>query len=422
MIDLVAFILAGGKGQRLSALTRYRAKPAVPFAGAYRIIDFTLTNCVKSGISRVFVLTQYISRSLVRHLGIGKPWDLDRREGGLTLLHPRLGYKGADWYKGTADAIYQNISVLEELERGNILILSGDHVYREDYSKFLDFHLESGASATMGVVCVPDELINQCGIATVDSDGNIEKFEEKPERSDSNLASMGIYIFKRKFLISILKRLKKKYEDLDFGKHIIPHLTSNKQLAAYRFEGYWLDIGTIKSYFKASQGLLDPRSGFDFYSNSNILTVPDDNPPMALGKGASVRNSMICGGCFIRGYVSSSILSPEVEVDKGAVVENSIIFHRCRIGAGARIKNTIIDKGSEVGEETSIGYGDKNVVNILQPSYLDSGITLIGRRTIIPAGISVGTNCLLAGSPREAMIDKRDYPDGDYFVSEREEP
>ena len=418
MIDLVAFILAGGKGERLSALTEYRAKPAVPFAGTYRIIDFTLTNCVKSGISRVFVLTQYISRSLVRHLGIGKPWDLDRKEGGLTLLHPRLGYKSADWYRGTADAMYQNLSVLMELDCENVIVLSGDHVYREDYRRFLKLHIDSGAKATMGVVKVPDELISQCGIATIGSNGSVKKFTEKPARSSSNLASMGIYLFNRKFLISTLKKLKKKYANLDFGNHIIPYLTANKQLMAYRFKGYWLDIGTIKSYFHASQELLDPNSGFNLYSSSNILTVPDDNPPTVIEKGASVTNSIVGSGCLIKGKVISSIISPGVIIDEGATIENSIIFHRCRIGRKTRIKNTIIDKDSDIGEETVIGYGDKNVANLLHPSYLDSGITLIGRKTVIPAGINIGTNCLLAASPRGGAIELRDYKDGDYFKPE----
>lgn len=421
MNDLAAFILAGGKGDRLSILTSYRAKPAVPFAGKYRIIDFTLTNCVKSGISSVFILTQYISRSLVRHLGIGKPWDLDRREGGLALLHPRLGYRGADWYRGTGDAMYQNLSVLEELDCENILILSGDHVYREDYNRFLKVHVDSGAKASIGVVNVPDELISQCGIATVDSGGTVKRFEEKPDRSDSNLASMGIYLFNREFLISILQKLKRKFRDLDFGNHIIPYLTSNRELAAYRFDGYWLDIGTVKSYFQASQELLDPNSGFNLYSSSNILTVSDENLPTVVKQGASVNNSMICSGCLIKGDVSSSIISPGVEIQEGATVANSIIFHRCKIGRNAKIKNTIIDKGCDIGEETVIGYGDKNVANILQPTYLDSGITLIGRKTMIPAGIKIGTNCLISASPRDNLVDRKDYKDGDYFMPEEKE-
>lgn len=418
MVDMVAFILAGGQGQRLSVLTSHRAKPAVPFAGNYRIIDFTMTNCVRSGISHVYVLTQYISRSLVRHLGIGKPWDLDRRKGGLRLLHPRLGYKGADWYQGTADAIYQNISVLKDLECENILILSGDHVYRADYNKFLKVHNDCGVKCTIGVVDLKGQQTDQFGIATVDSGGLVRKFEEKPDRSKSSLASMGIYIFNRRFLIDTLERLKKIHHDLDFGKHVIPHLTEKGQIAAYRFDGYWLDIGTLDSYFRASMELLESDSGFDLYGDNRVLTVWDDSLPMFIDKEAEVDKSIICGGCVIKGKVSSSILSPGVEVEEGATVEDSVIFHGCRIERGAKIKNCIMDKRSAVGKGTSVGLGKKRIPNGLQPNYLHSGLTLIGRKTKIPEGINIGSNCLLIGKQPHGEIESRDYADGDYYFFE----
>lgn len=422
MADMVAFILAGGKGQRLSVLTNNRAKPAVPFAGNYRIIDFTMTNCVKSGITHVFVLTQYISRSLVRHLGIGKPWDLDRQKGGLRILHPRLGYKGADWYMGTADALYQNLSVLEELDCENVLILSGDHIYREDYRRFLEEHRRLGTEATMGTVEVPKKLIRHFGIATLDEDSRVVSFDEKPLKSESNLASMGIYIFGRKFLISVLRKLKKQFHNLDFGKHVIPYLTGNRMISGYRFDGYWLDIGTVTSYFSASQDLLDEDNGRGFnLFDEEILTVPDDNLPSLIEKDAEINNSIICNGCDIRGKVNSSILSPGVVVENGAEVNNSVLFHRCRIGKGTRISNTIMDKMSDSGDGNIIGEGDSSAVNKAHPEYIHSGITLVGRKTIIPSGVNIGTNCLVDGEPRTGKIEKRDYGDGDCYVPEETE-
>lgn len=422
MEDLVAFILAGGKGQRLSVLTRNRAKPAVPFAGNYRIIDFTMTNCVRSGITSVFVLTQYISRSLVRHLGIGKPWDLDRRKGGLRLLHPRLGYKGADWYRGTADALYQNLSVLEELDCRHVLILSGDHIYREDYRRFLDAHMRFGTEATMGTVEVDRNLTRHFGIATVDKSGRVVSFDEKPARSESNLASMGIYIFDREFLISVLKKLKNKYYELDFGKHVIPYLTEERMISGYRFDRYWLDIGTVKSYFSASQDLLDDssESGFDLFSEE-IRTVPDDNLPTTIADNAEVKNSLICNGCEIRGKVYSSILSPGVVVEEGAEVRNCVLFHRCRIERGTVISNTIMDKMSVSGQGSNIGDGDPSKPNKHYPEYIHSGITLIGRKTLIHDRARIGTNCLIDGERRDGRIEKKDYPDGECYVPEEDD-
>ncbi|MBD3178784.1 MAG: NTP transferase domain-containing protein [Candidatus Latescibacteria bacterium] len=419
MDDLVAFILAGGKGQRLSVLTRNRAKPAVPFAGKYRIIDFTLTNCVRSGINHIYVLTQYISRSLVRHLGIGKPWDLDRKKGGLRILHPRLGYEGADWYMGTADALYQNISVLEELDCSNILILSGDHIYREDYRRFLDAHRRLGAEASMGTVEVDSSLTRHFGIATLDKNSRVVSFDEKPLKSDSSLASMGIYIFGREFLISVLRKLKERFHDLDFGKHIIPYLTGKGVLSGYRFDRYWLDIGTVASYYNASQDLLDgeSRSGFDLFSEE-ILTVPDDNLPSLIDRESEITDSIICNGCDIRGRVDSSILSPGVVVEKGAQVRGCVLFHRCRVGKGTVISNTIMDKMSDTGDGSSIGAGDDAVANRLYPDYIHSGITLIGRKTTIPDGTRIGSNCLIDGEPRTGKVEERDYGDGDCYVPE----
>ncbi|MCK4236179.1 MAG: glucose-1-phosphate adenylyltransferase [Candidatus Krumholzibacteria bacterium] len=409
----VAFILAGGVGRRLSLLTRYRAKPAVPFAGKYQIIDFTLTNCVHSGIDEIYVLTQYISRSLVRHIGIGKPWDLDHLKGGIHILHPHLGYQAVDWYQGTADAIFQNIAMLKELDCSNVLILSGDHVYRMDYRKFVDFHIESGKPASLAVVKVPRSLCSEFGIATVEPDRTISRFIEKPVNTESNLASMGIYIFDRDFLVSTLQEMKSSFENLDFGEHIIPHLVKRRMISAFHFPGYWLDIGTLKSYYMASLELLGSKPRLKFYDDTvPILTIPDDNPPLVITGKANIHRSLVCNGCVIRGDVISSVLSPGVVVEKGARVENSIIFHDCIIRSGAKIKNAILDEMTVVGRGSRIGFGDHNIPNELQPSYLDFGIVLIGRKTKIPPGIKIGTNSLVCGSLESEIIPRTDIEDG----------
>jgi glucose-1-phosphate adenylyltransferase len=415
----VAFILAGGVGKRLSLLTRFRAKPAVPFAGRYRIIDFTLTNCVRSGIDDVFILTQYIARSLIRHIAIGKPWDLDRRKGGVHILHPRLGFQAADWYRGTADAIFQNIPVIQELANEHILILSGDHVYHMDYGAFMDFHLSSGRPASVAVVMVPRSMCNEFGIVTAARDGAVTRFDEKPQRAGSDLASMGIYIFEKEFLLRTLKKLHGQIPDLDFGKHVFPHLVSRRRVAAYRFPGYWLDIGTLKAYYRASLGLLNARPRLRFQEEGvPVLTVPDDSPPLVVTKTARVVRSLVCNGCVVEGEVDSSIVSPNVTVERGAVIEKSIVFHDCVIESGARIRNTIIDKSVTVGRNASIGFGDSRTPNHLQPSYLDFGISLIGAKTHVPAGARVGTNCLVCGSTADGSLDRREVADGESCIAE----
>jgi glucose-1-phosphate adenylyltransferase len=403
-----AFILAGGAGTRLSLMTSHRAKPAVPFAGKYRIIDFTLTNCVRSGIDEVFVLAQYISRSLERHLGIGKPWDLDRATGGLHILHPHLGFRAADWYRGTADALYQNMSRLESIDSDHILVLSGDHVYNMDYSGFLDFHVKSGRPLTVAVTGVPSNMTRHFGIATVNSGGKIQRFDEKPESAKSNLASMGIYIFDRRFLINTLARMRKSHDDLDFGKHVIPDLVRRGKVSAFRYEGYWLDIGTLKSYYRASLSLLTKNPSLKLDGGGGgVLTVPDDHPPMRMMPGAKIEKAMVCSGSTVRGTVRGSILSPGVIVENDALVEDSVILHGCVIGRGASVKRCILDKDVRVGSGTTIGRGNPRTRNNLQPEYLDFGMTLVGKESRIPSGIRIGTNCLVAGK-----VSKADIPDG----------
>ena len=413
-----AFILAGGVGKRLSILTRFRAKPAVPFAGRYRIIDFTLSNCVHSGITDVYVLTQYISRSLISHIGIGKPWDLDRLTGGLHVLHPHLGPQAADWYQGTADAIYQNLSVLEEVPGDEILILSGDHVYRADYGEFIRFHRETGAPATIGVVGIDPANCREFGIATVDAKHRITKFEEKPEQTEADLASMGIYVFDRKFLLQVLRDLKKRHDNLDFGKHVLPYLVKRRQVAAWRYGGYWLDIGTLDAYYRASLDLLAERSRVGLHRDRDpVFTVTDDRPPLSVSREAGISRSLVCNGCVIRGSVENSVLSPGVVVEKGAVVRGSVVFHDTVVRRGAVVRDAIVDKHCVIGRGASIGDGDRRVLNKLQPGYLDFGLTLVGRKTRIPGGTVIGTNCLVCGPPGGGAVPRLSLGDGEYYIA-----
>jgi glucose-1-phosphate adenylyltransferase len=419
MNETKVFILAGGVGKRLSLLTQFRAKPAVPFAGRYRIIDFTLTNCVRSGLHDIYLLTQYISRSINRHVGIGKPWELDRTSGGIRHLQPHLGFQAADWYRGTADAIFQNLSVLRESACRNVLILSGDHIYNMDYRDFIRFRTESGMPAALGVAEVPLTMCREFGIATVDSKGFIKKFEEKPESTSSNLASMGIYVFEKDFLIRTLDRMRKRISNLDFGMHVIPELVKKEKISAYRFGGYWLDIGTLRSYYSASLGLLAKRPRLDLFGDeTRIITVPDDSMPSVLSRSAVVERSLVCNGCTVDGTVRSSILSPGVVVERGARVEDSILLHDCVVKRDAVVKNAIIDKMAEIGRNATIGEGDASVPNNLQPDYLDFGLTVIGRKTVVPRGTRIGTNCLVCGSQDDGKIRRGDIEDGGYRIAD----
>lgn len=337
--------------------------------------------------------------------------------GGLHILHPHLGYQAADWYRGTADAIYQNIAVLKRLACENVLILSGDHVYLMDYRAFIEHHEESGMPASIAFVRVPKSTAGEFGIASVDRSGAITRFEEKPKTTESNLASMGIYIFNREYLISLLTLLEARHKDLDFGKHVIPCLVSRGDVSAYHFSGYWLDIGTLKSYYRASLALLADKPQLKLYNwSSPVLTTADDEPPFVVTAEARVGSSLICNGCFVRGDVRSSILSPGVKVERGAQVEGSILLHDCTIGAGARVLNAIVDKGAVIGPHARVGFGDPESASKLQPAYLDFGLTLIGKRTVVPGGIRVGTNCLVSGTLDRGLIPRRDIEDGGFFI------
>lgn len=418
MRQVVGLLLAGGVGSRLNILVGYRAKPAVPFGGIYRIIDFTLSNIANSGLSRVAVLTQYKPLSLMDHIGDGSPWDLSGRTRGVRILPPKTGEKDWDWYRGTADAVRQNLAFIMSDQFTEVLILSGDHVYCMDYGPLVEFHRSRKAQVTIGVLRVPWEETSQFGIAIVDENNRIVDWDEKPENAKSNLASMGIYVFDRKYLVNVLLETR----DEDFGKQIIPKALQEANVYGYPFEEYWRDVGTIQAYWDANMDLLKPNSGLN-PETSGIKTnlaagrLRFDRPPAYAGKGSEVINSVVSPNCRIMGKVKNSVLSPGVIVEEGASVVDSIVMHDCRICNRAVVERCVLDKDVEIGNETRVGMGDASMVNIRFPDHVYSGITLIGKGARIPAGRTIGTNCIVYPSVRESDFPES-LPDGETVNSD----
>jgi glucose-1-phosphate adenylyltransferase len=402
---VAAMILAGGQGERLSILSRQRAKPAVPFAGKYRIIDFTLSNCVNSGITDVAVLTQYRPHSLNDHIGIGQPWDLDRSRGGIHLLQPYLGRARSDWYRGTADAIYHNLWYVMPKQFENVLILSGDHVYAMDYRPMLEFHRQRKASVTVCVQPVPLEDASRFGLLVTDDEDRVIAFQEKPENPRSTLASMGIYVFDKDLLVDTLEVSENSAVErtmLDFGKDIIPSLIEQGDVYAYAFDGYWQDVGTLQSYWETNLALLEDLPQLNLYDPDWVIhTRSEERPPAKIMEGSHVSRSLVSNGCIIiRGTVERSILSPGVVVRDGAVVRDSIIMGDTVIAEGAVIERCIIDKQVSIGPGCRLGFGD-DTPNMLDPRRVNTGITLVGKNARIPANVTIGRNVIIAPDVQE---------------------
>lgn len=354
---MIAMILAGGQGTRLGKLTRETAKPAVPFGGKYRIIDYALSNAANSGIRNVGVVTQYQPLTLNDHVGNGEPWGLNSRNGGATILQPYSSSDGEKWFKGTANAIYQNISYIDSLNPDNVLVLSGDHIYKMDYSKMLDFHTENDASLTVGVIPVPMEEASRFGIMNTDQGNRIIEFEEKPAEPKSNLASMGIYIFSWPTLRRYLVEDNAKDRVLeDFGHNVIPQYLENAENCfAYAFDGYWKDVGTIESLWEANMEMLDQDHPLNQTSNSwRVYTKNDVTPPQFITENASVSNSLIVDGCYIAGDIENSILSKEVRVGQGSKVSESIIMGETTIGENCVVEYAIIGEGAVVADGAKV--------------------------------------------------------------------
>lgn len=356
--ECVAMILAGGQGSRLGVLTRTVAKPAVPFGGKYRLIDFTLSNCHNSGIDTIGVLTQYQPFELHNYIGIGSPWDLDRINGGVHILPPFVRAKGGEWYQGTANAIHQNATFIDQFAPRYVVILSGDHIYKMDYARMLAFHKQAEADATIAVIEVPWREASRFGIMNADSEGRITEFAEKPKEPKSNLASMGVYVFTWKVLRKFLEKDDKdRSSSHDFGKDVIPAmLNAGQKMMAYAFEGYWRDVGTVESLWEANMDLLSDRPELDLYDPAwRIYSTNPTQPPHFVAAGGKVRRVIASVGCRIFGEVENSVLFPGVHVGPGAAVKDSVVMQDVHIGAGAIVERAIIGQEAVIGDGCQIG-------------------------------------------------------------------
>lgn len=387
--ECVAMLLAGGQGSRLYALTTTTAKPAVSFGGKYRIIDFTLSNCINSGIDTVGVLTQYQPLVLNEYIGNGLPWDLDRSFGGVKILPPYQGKHGADWYRGTANAIYQNLAFIDRYDADYVLVLSGDHIYKMDYAKMLDYHKRMGADCTIAVIDVPLEEASRFGIMSTNADNSIYKFSEKPKNPDSTKASMGIYIFNRKKLADYLTvDAEDPASANDFGKNIIPAmLAQGERMYAYPFEGYWKDVGTISSLWEANMDLLGEPPALNLNDeNWRVFSRHEADAPQYVADSALISNSSITEGCEIYGEVRHSVLGTGVRVLPGAKVTDSVIMSETVIGEGATVAYSIIDSGVTVGANAKIGSPDAG----------PSAITVVGAGVEVPENGTVAAGDMLS--------------------------
>ena len=387
--ECVAMLLAGGQGSRLYALTKKTAKPSVPFGGKYRIIDFPLSNCINSGLDTVGVLTQYQPLVLNDYIGNGLPWDLDRTFGGVKILPPYQGYSGADWYKGTANAIWQNMEFINRYQAEYVLILSGDHIYKMDYHKMLKFHKEQGADCTIAVIDVPIEEASRFGIMSTNEDGSIYKFSEKPKNPDSTKASMGIYIFTKSKLESYLREdAADPNSSNDFGKNIIPAmLAAGEKMMAYSFEGYWKDVGTIASLWEANMDILGDRPVLSLHDEAwRIFSRQEAAAPQYISADAVVKNCSMTAGCEIEGTVINSVLGSGVKVEKGAVVEDSVLFSDVTVKAGAVVKYSILDSNVTVGAGAVVG-ADKSETD---------EIAVIGADCVVADGAIVAPGAMIS--------------------------
>ncbi len=405
--EMIAMLLAGGQGSRLGVLTEKVAKPAVAFGGKYRIIDFPLSNCINSGIDTVGVLTQYQPLRLNTHRGSGIPWDLDRNEGGVTVLPPYEKSTDSEWYTGTANAIFQNMAYMEQYNPDYVLILSGDHIYKMDYEVMLDFHKANKADVTIATMPVPIEEASRFGIMVTDETGRILEFEEKPEKPSSNLASMGIYIFSWPILKEALYAMKDQ-NGCDFGKHILPYCRERGQrLFAYEYNGYWKDVGTLGSYWEANMELIDIIPEFNLYEEFwKIYTKGDVIPPQYIADTAVLDKALIGEGSEIYGEVHNSVIGPNVVIGKGSVVRDSIIMKNTRIGNDTTIDKAIIAEEVVVGNHVVMGCGEE-APNVRKPNIYAFGIATVGEGSVIPDGVKIGKNTALSG-----VTTAEDYPDG----------
>lgn len=413
----LAMILAGGRGSRLSVLADKRAKPAVPFAGKYRIIDFPVSNCVNSSIYDVAILTQYRPRSLVDHIRTGGPWDLDRLNGGVQILQPYA--KGDETqfnYRGTADAIYQNLDVVRNTHADTVLILSGDHIYKMDYSIMLDFHHSKGADVTVATLRVSQEEASRFGIVEVDENNRVKSFEEKPKQPKGTLASMGIYVFNYNTLVKVLNEDARDASSAhDFGKNIFPKMINGSQrVFAFPYGDYWVDVGTIQAYWEAHMDLLQENPSLDLLDREWVIhTRSEERPPVNVRTGATVNHSLITDGCVIEGSVEYSVLGPGVKVGRGAVVRYSILLTDVNVGQGAYVDRSILDKRVVVGTGANVGWGTDYTENT--KFNIATGINVVGKNTMIPPHYKIGRNVVIGSDVTVDMYGSEPIKSGENF-------
>ena len=405
--EMIAMLLAGGQGSRLGVLTQKVAKPAVAFGGKYRIIDFPLSNCINSGIDTVGVLTQYQPLRLNTHIGIGIPWDLDRNEGGVTVLPPYEKSTNSEWYTGTANAIFQNLEYMQQYTPDYVLILSGDHIYKMDYEVMLNYHKANKADITIACMPVPIEEASRFGIMVTDETGRVTEFEEKPEKPSSNLASMGIYIFSWPVLKEALIALKDQ-SSCDFGKHILPYCKDKGQrLFAYEYNGYWKDVGTLGSYWEANMELIDIIPEFNLYEEFwKIYTKGDIIPPQYIAEDAVTDQCLIGEGAEIYGEVYHSVIEPNVVIGRGTVVRDSIIMRNSQIGEDTVLDKAIVAEDVVIGNKVTLGFGEE-AANVLKPAVYAFGLATVGERSVIPDNVKIGRNTAISG-----VTTAEDYPGG----------
>ena len=419
-MDVFALILAGGEENRLSTLVEARPTAALPFAGKYRIIDFTLSNCTNSGLSDIAVLTQYRPHSLHEHIGNGRPWDLDRTHGGVHLWQPYRGRGDQGWQRGTADALYQNREEIAEAGCDTLLVLSGDHVYKQDYRHMLRQHATTGADLTIAVRDVPPEETHRFGIVTTGPDGRILELHEKQRTFHGTLASMGVYVFRTAFLLDKLEQFARDASSAhDFGRNIIPAMIAENTVHAYHFDGYWQNAGTIPAYWQANIDLLGDGAALDLYDQSwTIHTRSEEQPPVKLHADATVVRGLLSNGCIVGGTVVNSVLSPGVIVEAGAEVRDSVIMNDTVVRAGARVDRCILDKQIVVGRDAQLGAGAETP-NRHEPENLASGITIVGKGAEIPDGLRIGRNCRIDGGVRAADFTMEEVPSGESILLEQ---
>jgi glucose-1-phosphate adenylyltransferase len=398
-------IMAGGSSENLSVLTEVRAEPAVPFGGKFRLIDFPLSNCVNSEIYNVAVLTQYRPRSLNDHIGIGKPWDLDRATGGVRLLQPYRGGPYGDWQQGTADAVRRNLDFVEQQSEDHVLILAGDHIYLMDYRPMLRQHVDSGAEMTLAIRRVNPHETRRYGIVGIAGDGRLTDFQEKPKRTRETLASMGIYIFRKDVLVEALEN--SKY--VDFGHDVLPALLKRQRaIYTYMFPGYWADVGTTQAYWEANMSLLAENPALDLYDPEWVVhTRSEERAPAKIGRTAQVNGNLLSNGCRVDGTVERSVLSPGVYVAEGAIVRDSVLLNDTVVEAGAVVDRCVVDKQVMIGRGALVGDGDSNTPNANLPESINTGLTLIGKGSLIPEGLVIGRNVVVHPYTTDKTLGKR---------------